>query len=121
VPVAARVGSDPLAVGELRVRYLLLEAGSYRIIDRSNQVVDTGRYRLDEACSPPALDIIGRTGLGAGRTLRAVYRLAGAALTVCYDLEGGARPLTLGGGSDQLLLTIAYARTRLGLAGTPRC
>jgi uncharacterized protein (TIGR03067 family) len=118
VPVAASVAGSELSVAELRVRYLLLEAGSYRIIDRSNKVVDSGDYRLDAAHTVAALDIIGHTGFNAGRTLRAIYRLAGDELTVCYDLEGGARPASLVGHSEQLLLTIAYTRVQLALTDT---
>src|SRR5204863_344308 len=47
VPIAASVAGSRLAVGELRVRYLLLEAGGYSIIDRSNHVVDGGRYLVN--------------------------------------------------------------------------
>ncbi|HEY0767865.1 MAG TPA: hypothetical protein VGD47_07895, partial [Steroidobacteraceae bacterium] len=48
VPIDAGVAGARLAVHELRVRYLLLEAGGYSIIDRSNHVVDGGRYLVNE-------------------------------------------------------------------------
>ena len=54
VPVNASVAGTPLAVADLRVRYLLLEGGGYRIIDGSNQVVDGGEYRVDAATAPPS-------------------------------------------------------------------
>lgn len=117
VPVAATVAGAALEVAELRVRYLLLESGHYRIIDRSNRVVDTGDYRTGGAADAAQLDIIGRTGMGAGRTLRARYELSGDALTVCYDLEGGERPDSMRGEGGQLLLRIAYTRASLGSAG----
>ena len=43
VPIDASVAGSQLPVNDLRVRYLVLAAGGYRIIDRSNQVVDGGR------------------------------------------------------------------------------
>ncbi len=113
MPVTASVGASELDVADLRVRYLLLEAGTYRIIDRSNQVVDGGRYHLNEACSPPTIDIIGDRGPNAGRSMLAVFELSGDALTVCYDLEGEARPASLGPAKDQPLLRITYARAAL--------
>jgi uncharacterized protein (TIGR03067 family) len=115
VPVAATVAGTTLEVSELRVRYLLLESGHYRIVDRSNRVVDTGDYRTGGETAQ--LDIIGRTGMGAGRTLRAIYELTGDALTVCYDLEGGERPGSMQAEAGQLLLRIAYTRAALGSSG----
>jgi hypothetical protein len=54
-PIAASVADKSLRIEDLRVRYLLLHAGEYRIVDASNQVVDRGRYRLDEQRSPPSV------------------------------------------------------------------
>ena len=110
MPIAASVAASALPVEELRVRYLLLQAGGYRIIDRSNQVVDRGHYRLDDARSPPAMDITGEAGPYAGRTLLAVYELRGDELTVCYDLERQQRPADLKPRRDQPLLRITYER-----------
>lgn len=113
MPVAARVAHSPLPVHDLRVRYLLLEAGGYSIIDRSNQVVDGGQYRVDEGRAPAALDIVGRSGPNAGRTLLAIYELNGDELTVCYDLEGRERPASMQAQPDQLLLRITYTRAAI--------
>jgi hypothetical protein len=99
LPIAASVAGSRVAVDELRVRYLLLEAGGYSIIDRSNQVVDGGR------CGPHA-----------GRTMRAIYELRGDELTVCYDLEDRERPANLQPQDDQLLLRITYTRAAILLS-----
>jgi len=115
-PVAARVGAAAVAVEELRVRYLLLEAQRYGIVDRSNRVVDRGSYRVNERDSPATLDIVGRSGPHAGRTLHAIYELNNDELTVCYDLEGGARPADMQPRADRLLLTITYARSAITLS-----
>ena len=116
VPVDASVAGKQLAVDDLRVRYLVLEAGGYRIIDRSNQVVDDGCYRVDEALAPPTIDIVGSHGLNAGRTMHAIYELTGNELTVCYDLQGGERPSQMRPRKDQLLLRITYIRAAIGFA-----
>jgi uncharacterized protein (TIGR03067 family) len=112
-PVAVSVAGTSLEPGQLRVRYLLLECGGYRIIDRSNQVVDSGHYTLDAGATPAAIDIVGEHGPNAGRTLLAVYALEGDALTVCYDVEGGARPATLAARAASPLLSITYERRAL--------
>ena len=114
VPVNASVAGTPLAVADLRVRYLLLEGGGYRIIDGSNQVVDGGEYHTDTAAAPASMDIVGQTGPHAGRTLLAIYELKGDELTVCYDLEGRGRPARLEAHDDEVLLRITDARTSLG-------
>jgi len=113
VPIAASVAGSRLAVDELRVRYLLLEAGGYSIIDRSNHVVDGGRYLVNEELSPATLDIVGCSGPHAGRTMRAIYELRGDELTVCYDLESGERPANLQPQEDRLLLRITYTRVAI--------
>ena len=110
VPIAATVAGQDLRVGELRVKYLVLDAGGYSIIDRSNHVVDSGEYLLNDAASPQTLDIVGRDGPNAGRTMLAIYELQGDRLTVCYDLDGAARPTNMQPQDDQLLLSITYAR-----------
>jgi uncharacterized protein (TIGR03067 family) len=116
VPIAASVAGSRMAVDELRVRYLLLEAGGYRIIDRSNHVVDGGRYLLNEELRPATMDIVGRSGPCAGRTLLAIYELRGDELTVCYDLEGRERPANLQPQDDRLLLRITYTRAAIRLS-----
>jgi uncharacterized protein (TIGR03067 family) len=113
VAIAASVAGSRVAVDELRVRYLLLEAGGYRIIDRSNHVVDGGRYLLNEELTPATMDIVGRSGPHAGRTLLAIYELRGDELTVCYDLEGRERPANMQPQDDQLLLRITYTRAAI--------
>jgi uncharacterized protein (TIGR03067 family) len=115
VPVNASVAGTPLAVADLRVRYLLLEGGGYRIVDGSNRVVDGGEYHIDAAATPARMDIVGRTGPHAGRTLLAIYELNGDELTVCYDLEGRGRPARLEARDDEVLLRITYTRAALGL------
>jgi len=116
VPIAATVAGQDLRVGELRVKYLVLDAGGYSIIDRTNQVVDSGQYLVNDAASPQTMDIVGRDGPSAGRTMRAIYELQGDRLTVCYDLDGTARPTNMQPADDQLLLSITYARALTSLS-----
>lgn len=115
MPVAADVAGKPLFVGELRVRYLVLDGGAYSIIDRTNHVVDRGSYLVNEAARPATLDIVGRQGPGAGRTLRAIFQLDEDSLTVCYDLDGAERPANMHPRADQLLLSITYTRALTAL------
>jgi hypothetical protein len=61
------------------------------------------------------MDIVGRSGPHAGRTMRAIYQLRGDELTVCYDLEGRGRPANMQPQADQLLLRITYTRAAIPL------
>ncbi len=95
MPVAANVAGKELVVKELRVKYLVLDGTGYSIVDRSNQIVDSGEYLVDDAASPQTMDIVGREGPNAGRTMLAIYQLAADRLTVCYDLDGKERPVDM--------------------------
>jgi uncharacterized protein (TIGR03067 family) len=110
VPIAANVSGQELVVAELRVKYFVLDGHDYSIIDRSNQIVDSGEYLIDAGTSPSAMDIVGREGPNAGRSMLAIFELQGDRLTVCYDLDGPDRPTDMEAQEDQLLLSITYER-----------
>ena len=112
MPIAANVGGKELIVHELRVKFLVLDGCGYSIIDRTNHIVDSGDYLVDEAASPQTMDIVGREGPNAGRTMLAIYELDADRLTVCYDLDGKERPSEMQAQGDQLLLSITYERAR---------
>ena len=116
VPVAASVAGQELMVGELRVKYLVFESGGYSIIDRTNHVVDSGEYLINEAVRPPTMDIVGRDGPNAGRTMLAIFELQDDRLTVCYDLDSAERPSNMQSDEDQLLLSITYERALTSLS-----
>jgi uncharacterized protein (TIGR03067 family) len=116
VPVSANVAGKDLVVNELRVKYLVLDSGGYSIVDRSNHIVDSGEYLVDEAVSPQTMDIVGREGPNAGRTMLAIYQLEADRLTVCYDLDGKERPSDMHPRDDRLLLSITYTRARARLS-----
>jgi len=109
-PVAAYVADAALEVAELRVARFALHAGRYEIQDRDGQLLDSGDYSLDTAVSPLAMDMLGLDGPYAGRRLEAIFELDGDRLTVCYDLDGLARPESMVPEDEQLLLRICYAR-----------
>jgi uncharacterized protein (TIGR03067 family) len=110
MPVAANVAGKELIIQELRVKYLVLDSGGYSIVDRSNHIVDSGEYLVDDGVSPQTMDIVGREGPNAGRTMLAIYQLEADRLTVCYDLDGKERPSDMQPREDQLILSITYAR-----------
>jgi uncharacterized protein (TIGR03067 family) len=110
VPIAANVSGKELVVAELRVKYLVLDGHDYSIVDRSNQIVDCGEYLVNDSATPRTIDIVGRDGPNAGRSMLAIFELKGDQLTVCYDLDGQRRPDNMQVHEDQLLLSITYER-----------
>jgi uncharacterized protein (TIGR03067 family) len=110
VPVCANVSGKELVVAELRVKYLVLDGSDYSIVDRSNQIVDRGEYLVNESAVPWTIDIVGREGPNAGRSMLAIFELQGDRLTVCYDLNSAERPSNMEPREDQLLLSITYER-----------
>jgi uncharacterized protein (TIGR03067 family) len=109
-PVAASVSGKELIVAELRVKYLILDGHDYNIVDRSNQVVDRGEYLVNDSARPWTIDIVGRDGPNAGRSMLAIFELSGDRLTVCYNLEGGDRPGENRAQAGQMMLSITYER-----------
>jgi uncharacterized protein (TIGR03067 family) len=110
LPVAADVSGRTLAVANLRVARLVIERDSYRIIDHSDQVVDSGELHLDHSAVPCALDLVGSHGPHAGKRLLAIIELDADRLIVCYDLERRERPASRQPALEQLLLSITYQR-----------
>lgn len=110
LPTAAFVATEELPVEELRVARLDLAAGRYRILDRDEQVLDSGDFSVDAEVLPLTMDMLGVAGPFAGRKLEAIIEIDGDTLTVCYDLDGLARPESMQPEEDQLLLRISYAR-----------
>lgn len=110
VPIAASVSGKELLVAELRVKYLVLDGHDYNIVDRSNQIVDRGEYLVNDSAKPRTIDIVGRDGPNAGRSLLAIFELQDNRLTVCYNLEGQSRPANMQARDDQLMLSITYER-----------
>jgi len=110
VPVAANVSGKELLVAELRVKYLVLDGHDYNIIDRGNQIVDRGEYLVNDSTKPWTIDIVGRDGPNAGRSLLAIFELQDNRLTVCYNLDGHNRPANMQAEDGQMLLSITYER-----------
>jgi uncharacterized protein (TIGR03067 family) len=116
VPISASVSGKELVVAELRVKFLVFDGHDYSIIDRSNQIVDRGEYLVNDRALPWTIDIVGRDGPNAGRSMLAIFELKDNRLTVCYDLDGKSRPADMQSQEDQLLLSIIYERAAATLS-----
>jgi uncharacterized protein (TIGR03067 family) len=73
---------------------------------------DTGDYRASPDSAPAILDIQGRAGPNAGKTIPAIYQVTSDSLIICYNLAGGARPTAFVSDSGTLLFLVHYARVK---------
>lgn len=117
LPVTAKMDGQELPVEGLRNMRLLLVEDHYTAT--VNGVRDHGTVKYDSAANPPATEITGTEGPNAGRTLLAIYQLDGDKLTICYDLQGTARPVGFKAeaGSQHFLVTYRRMKRITGIGG----
>lgn len=89
------------------------------VIDGERYVVeaehgrDEGVLVVDAEATPAAVDIVGQRGPNAGRTLRAIYRMRGDLLQVCYEVgDAPARPTAFLTAPGSMALTVRYRRVQ---------
>ncbi len=84
--------------------------GGYKVVIGGKD--DEGTVTLDPAKTPKQMDILGKVGPNAGKTLKTIYKLDGDTLVVCYELGGGDRPTEFKtkAGSKQLLAEYKRAK-----------
>jgi uncharacterized protein (TIGR03067 family) len=83
---------------------LSLDAGLYEF------QTDRGDYVVLPGTTPIAIDIHGRDGPNAGRTILGIYELNGDTLTICYDLSGKDRPKKFVSTAGTQLFLVRYKR-----------
>ena len=106
-PVSAELGGRFYAVGNFHNRYLEVAADlSYEFDGDRGQIT-----LLPSALPPYKLDIQGKQGPNAGRTILASYAMENEQMTICYQLaRGGERPSMLASPEGTQILLIRYKR-----------
>lgn len=103
-PERAELGGRPFAIAAFQGATLELTADAYAFGD------DRGSYTAAGGRAPAAMDVRGRVGPNAGRTIPALYARQGDALTIAYQLGDGARPATLASPAGSQVLVVHYRR-----------
>jgi uncharacterized protein (TIGR03067 family) len=104
-PDSAMLGGAPLPIPAFNGAKLILTDSTYEFGG------DKGIYTLPGAGTPAAMDITGREGPNAGRTIPAIYQLSGSVLTVGYQLDkAGARPASFTSPAGTQILVVRYQR-----------
>lgn len=102
-PIRAEMGGRPFDLANFGGATLRLTDDTYEFSG------DKGTYSV-LATTPASMDIHGSEGPNAGRTIAAIYSLAGDELTVCYQLGDGERPLEFASQGGPMLMLVTYQR-----------
>src|SRR5262245_31293359 len=96
----------PGARFEVRGDALLFKAGDKTLLDV--------RVRLNPAKKPAEIDLVPVAGAGKGKAIRAIYRLEGKRLTLCWPLGEDQRRPTAFGERGRDVATLTLERDRRG-------
>ena len=72
---------------------------------------DSGEYAVIPDSVPAGMDVRGRAGPNAGKTIPAIFKVQGDTLTICYDLSGKARPTDFRSEAGTQLFLVRYTRS----------
>jgi uncharacterized protein (TIGR03067 family) len=86
----ATLGGKDLTAAFKTLELVLAADGGYKLT--INGQPDEGVVKVDPAKTPKQMDIVGKAGPNAGKTIKTIYKLDGDTLVVCYELGDGDRP-----------------------------
>lgn len=86
IPVKQEIAGTTLPPVIFEKQKLVIEDSLYTVVAES---VDKGVVRYEGG----RMDVYGKNGVNAGKHFKAIYKLEGGELTICYDLTGQGYPL----------------------------
>jgi uncharacterized protein (TIGR03067 family) len=92
LPIGMELSGTKFSADMLKGVQLEITPGKYSL--QMQNISDKGTLKLGEATTPKSIDIIGTEGPNKGKTYLAIYTFDGAALKICYSLDGKTRPTT---------------------------
>ena len=101
-PKEASLGDNKIDMMLLETATVVYEGDKYTITigDKGEK----GTFTLDPQKTPKTMDIFPTEGDNNGKTLLAIYELAGDQLTICYSLTPTVRPEDFKADSNTLLV-----------------
>jgi uncharacterized protein (TIGR03067 family) len=90
------------------LKFEILEGGKYT--SKLGEEQEDGSFRIDAVNRPKVMDLMPINGPGKGKTIKAIYKLEGDTLTVCY--ADGPRPTKFATKSGTTELLMVYKREK---------
>jgi len=103
-PVSAELGGQNFPVANFAGATLRLTDSTYEFAG------DTGTYAVLSVKEPAKMDIHGRSGPNAGRTIPAIFEVSAEQLTIGYQLGTGDRPTEFASLKGEQILIVNYTR-----------
>jgi uncharacterized protein (TIGR03067 family) len=92
------------------LKFEIREGGKYTA--QLGEEKDEGTFTADPGKTPKEMDIKATGGPLGGQTVKAIYKLDGDTMTICYDLGGGERPTKFETKADTKLFLAVYQRAK---------
>jgi uncharacterized protein (TIGR03067 family) len=108
-PKEAVLGDNKIDPMLLEKASLVIEGEKYTIHVADKE--EKGSLTVDPKKTPKTMDVFPTSGDNNGKTLLAIYELAGDKLTVCYSLTPTVRPEDFEADSNTLLV-VKYERAK---------
>ena len=109
IPVEAILEGKKLPEEGLEGMVLTIDRSTYSI--RAQSGLDRGTIALDSAVYPLGMELTGTEGPNQGRTMKAIYEIAGDWMRVCLAIDGPARPTRFEAGEGERSFLVTYRRT----------
>lgn len=93
------------------LQFEIMPGGKY--VAKHGESKDEGTFTVDPGKKPKRMDIkTGETGPSKGKTMKAVYKLDGDELVICYQFGGGDYPAKFESPAGTQLLLTTYKRKK---------
>lgn len=106
----ATVGGTDYTAKFSSLRLELTPDGAYTLV--VNGKTDKGTVKVDPTKTPKEMDVLGKEGPNAGKTIKTIYKLDGDTMTVCYELGDGPRPTAFESKAGTTVFLAEYKRAK---------
>jgi uncharacterized protein (TIGR03067 family) len=93
-------------------KMITLEIKDKNYIVKAGGQNDEGTLTISTSAKPLTMEITGTNGPNKGKTYRAIYKLDGDTLTICYDLAGKEYPKDFTSTKKSMQFLVVYQRSK---------
>ena len=110
LPATAELAGLPVPEDYRKSMKLTIKDDHYLVMAANHK--DEGTCKVDSGKSPKTIEINGTKGPNQGKTIPAIYKIDGDALTVCYNLGGKDYPTEFKTKAGTKLFLVEYKREK---------